>query len=158
MSFIEFPVQSPSLVFTDERVLGDLLDEAMLADRNFFEVAVRGNRRREEREGSRRRPGDRFLKSPPLDALIAAGKLPGKALLVYMAIRHRLDLTEKHRKFETTLPVGVMQDFRVDRRAKDRALASLRSAGLISIKRSPGHPARISLSDAWRVRRDDCSS
>jgi hypothetical protein len=129
----------------------DGMDELLWGDAAFRETVTRGNRVREGRFGSRRQPGEAFLKSPPLGALIAAGKLPGKALSVYVAIRYRVDLVEKHRKFETTLPAKVMQEFGVGRMAKDRALAALDAAGLITVRREHGHPPRISLAAAWRT-------
>ncbi len=160
VSCTESPLESPFFLDTTYPSRGytgspaepsvDGMDDLLWGDAEFRETVSRGNRAQKARAESWRRAGDRFLKSPPLDALIAAGKLPGKALLAYVAIRHRLDLTEKHRKFETTLPAKVTSAFGLTRRAKDQAVIDLAAAGLITVERKHGHPARISLSGAWR--------
>lgn len=86
---------------------------------------------------------ERFLRGPiPLSHIIAAGALPGRALLVLLAIRHRIDLAGKPR---VSLPAAVMRDFSFDRFAKSRALVELERIGLIQVHRVKGHPALVSL-------------
>jgi hypothetical protein len=94
------------------------------------------------RQARQRRAG-RFLKGPILmrDVAVAA-KLPGKALAVYLAIRHRIDLT---RSAAVTLPASLMRELGVSKDAKARAQRQLETAGLISVRREPGRSPMIEL-------------
>jgi hypothetical protein len=106
-----------------------------------------------ETEASRtpaRRLAERFLKGPiPLTPLAIAARLPGKALAVYLAIRYRRDLT---REPAVTLPSRLLAAFEVDKDCKARALRALEGAGLITVERSDGRAARITLLDEPSVR------
>lgn len=94
---------------------------------------------------SRSRPGARFLKGPvPLDTLAVAASLPGKALALYLILRHRCDLEARS---SVSLPSELLQAFGIDRDAKARALRALEGAGLIQVERASGRAARITLRD-----------
>lgn len=84
----------------------------------------------------------RFLKKTPLDPLQRAARLPGRALHVYLAIRHRCDLRREPR---VTLPAAYLQAFGIGKDAKRRALAELETAGLIHVERLAGRTARVTL-------------
>ena len=92
----------------------------------------------------RRRSIARFLKGPiKLDLLQRAGRLPGKALAVLLAVRHRADLQGA---LDVTLPTEFLVAWGVSRDAKRRALAALEEEGLIRIvDRQPGHSTRVTL-------------
>jgi hypothetical protein len=85
----------------------------------------------------------RFLKKTPLDPLQRAARLPGRALHVYLAIRHRCDL---RREQTVTLPAAYLQAFGIiGKDVKRRALAELETAGLIRVERLVGRTARVTL-------------
>ncbi len=84
----------------------------------------------------------RFLKKTPLDPLQRAARLPGRALHVYLAIRHRCDLRREQR---VTLPAAYLQAFGIGKDVKRRALAELETAGLIRVERLVGRTARVTL-------------
>ena len=88
----------------------------------------------------------RFLKGPiMLDLLQRAARLPGKALVVFLAIRHRADLRGSP---EVTLPTDYLAQWGVGQTAKIRALAALEGADLIRIvDRRPGHSSVVKLVD-----------
>ena len=84
-----------------------------------------------------------FLKGPiPLRPIAIAARLPGKALAVYLILRHRRDLTGEP---TTTLPARLLRDFGVDRHSKARALRALEGAGLVMVERTDGCTARVSV-------------
>ncbi len=84
----------------------------------------------------------RFLKKTPLGPLQRAARLPGRALHVYLAIRHRCDL---RREQMVTLPAAYLQAFGISKDVKRRALAELETAGLIRVERFAGRTARVTL-------------
>jgi hypothetical protein len=91
----------------------------------------------------RRKRQSRFLKGPiSLAALQSAAVLPGKALAVYLCIRHRCDMTGRS---TITLPASLLADFGIRRDTKARALRDLETAGLIDVARAPGRSAGITL-------------
>ena len=90
----------------------------------------------------RQRINGRFLKKAPLPLLQEAARLPGRALALYLAIRHRSDLK---RGQAVTLPAAYLKDWGIDRHAKDRALVALEYADLISVERRQGHPVRVTV-------------
>lgn len=104
----------------------------------------------ETRWSSRRATmGGRFLKGPIAMADIAvAAKLPGRALAVYLAARHRADLT---RCTAVTLPRSLLADLGVDKSAKARALRHLEEAGLVTVARTVGRSARVTVSMMMNV-------
>ncbi|QGY03622.1 hypothetical protein MMSR116_18300 [Methylobacterium mesophilicum SR1.6/6] len=96
-----------------------------------------------EAYANKTKPKARFLKGPiPLESLAVASRLPGKALAVYIALRHRCDLEGKN---TVSLPAALLRSFGVDRDSKARALRVLENAGLIQVERTPGRAARITL-------------
>ncbi len=84
----------------------------------------------------------RFLKKTPLDPLQRAARIPGRALHVYLAIRHRCDL---RREQTITLPAAYIQTFGIGKDVKRRALAELETAGLIRVESHLGRTARVTL-------------
>ncbi len=93
-------------------------------------------------QGRDSRIAGRYLKKTPLDPLQRAARLPGRALHVYLAIRHRCDL---RREKTVTLPANYLQTFGIGRDVKRRALAELETAGLIRVERLVGRTARVTL-------------
>ena len=93
-------------------------------------------------QAGRKRIAGRFLKKTPLDPLQRAAQLPGRALHLYLAIRHRCDL---RRAKTTTLPSAYLRTWSLDKYAKRRALAELEGAGLIAVDRRPGRTAVVTL-------------
>lgn len=88
-----------------------------------------------------RRP--RFLKGPiPLDEIAAAARLPGSALAVLLAIRHRRDLTGHD---WVTLPTALLDQLGIGKDAKSRGLRHLSDAGLIEVEQRIGTTARVRL-------------
>ena len=74
---------------------------------------------------------EHFLKGPiPLAGLAEAGKLPGRALHVGMAIWYRYGL---EKSLTVSVSSKVLAEFGVDRFAKRRALDALAEAKLISV-------------------------
>ncbi len=94
----------------------------------------------------RRKQASRFLKGPiPLVLLLKASCFPGKALGLYLAIRHRADL---QRCEEVTLPTAYLAKWGINKDAKRRGIAALEQANLIQIvDRRPGHSTRVAIRD-----------
>jgi DNA-binding MarR family transcriptional regulator len=94
------------------------------------------------RQAWQRRAG-RFLKGPILMRDIAvAAKLPGKALAVLIAARHRIDMT---RSAAVRLPARLMFELGVSKDAKARALRQLETAGLVTVERKQGRSPVITI-------------
>jgi hypothetical protein len=83
-----------------------------------------------------------YLKSQPLDPLQAAARVGGSSLAVFIAARHRADVTGAA---TVTLSSDFLARFGVDKHAKGRALAGLEDAGLITVERASGRSPRITL-------------
>ncbi len=101
--------------------------------------------RRVETQWSRRgqqRAHARFLKAVPLPLLQKAARLPGRALALYLAIRHRSDL---RRGQAVTLPAAYLRDWGISRYAQDRALVILETADLVDVERRSGRPALVTV-------------
>ena len=97
---------------------------------------------------TRSHPTARFLKGPvSLVFLAVAARLPGKALAVYLATRHRCDLEGRS---TVTLSAALLQKFGVGRDAKARALRALEDASLVRVERTHGRAARITLRETDR--------
>ena len=92
----------------------------------------------------RSRRTSRFLKGPiSLVSLQTAASLPGKALALYLAIRHRADL---RRCPEVTLPTDYLAAWGILKDAKHRAMATLVDAGLVkTADRQPGQTTKVTL-------------
>jgi hypothetical protein len=85
----------------------------------------------------------RFLKGPILlQDIGVAAKLPGQALALYLAIRHRSDLT---RSAEVSIPASLLGLLGICKDSKSRGLKCLSSAGLIVVRQQRGRSARIAL-------------
>jgi hypothetical protein len=94
----------------------------------------------------RHKPGDKFLKGPvPLAWLCSAGRLPGKALHIGVALWFLAGMKNTRSVWLTST---VLQLFGVDRNAKRRALVWLEEAGLIIVERHPGRNPLVTLLDA----------
>ena len=93
----------------------------------------------------------RFLKGPiNLDLLQRAARLPGKALIVLLALRHRADLRGSP---EVTLPTDYLAQWGVGQTAKVRALGALEGAGLIRIvDRRPGRSTVVASIDTAEIQ------
>ncbi len=91
----------------------------------------------------RNRFQSRFLKGPVLlKPLQAAARLPGRALHLYLAIRHRCDL---RRSRTVTLPSAYLRSWGLDKHAKSRALVGLELARLITVDRRRGRTVVVTL-------------
>ena len=95
-------------------------------------------RRRERRVESRR---SQFLAGPiPLSWLIAAGRLPGKALQVGLAIWYRRKVG---REPDIVVTPTLLERFGVSRRSGYRALRNLQRAKLIAVERRRGRSPSV---------------
>jgi hypothetical protein len=91
----------------------------------------------------RKQARGRFLKGPvPLSELVPIGKMPGKALLVWLLIRHRTDL---NRGEWATLPRRILQEWGISKNARADALRRLEQAGVIKIDRPKGYMLKVQL-------------
>lgn len=91
----------------------------------------------------KRRSGGKFVKGPlPLSWLIAAGKLPGKALVVGVGLWYLSGLTGT----KVVKPTGSLwQSMCISRQAAYRSIAALERQGLVEVKRRPGCAPVITL-------------
>jgi len=88
-------------------------------------------------------PDHRFLKGPVAwHWLTRAGALKSRALQVGVAL---LFMAGIHRASEVPLPLKQLAEMGVDRHAAYRGLKQLESAGLVSVRRVPGHKTRVLL-------------
>ncbi len=101
------------------------------------EVKTRWSRAKDQRISGR------FLKKSALGPLQRAARLPGRALHLYLAIRHRCDL---RREQTVTLPSPYLKSWGVGKDAKQRGLTELEQAGLIVVERRTGRPSVVTLS------------
>jgi hypothetical protein len=85
----------------------------------------------------------RFLRGPvPLDWLLQAANLPGRALHVGVALWH-LDGFRQTRTVQ--LKPSVIREFGMDRHASYRALIELETAGLVSVIHKRGAAPMVTL-------------
>ena len=94
--------------------------------------------------GLRRKPlKGKFLKGPLLlDELLPVARMPGKALAVWLLIRHRTDV---NRGDWSTLPRRVLREWGIGKDARADALRRLEQAGLIKIERPKGYMLKVKL-------------
>ena len=102
-----------------------------------IEIETRWSRAKSQRISGR------FLKKTALVPLQQAARLPGRALHVYLAIRHRCDL---RREQTITLPGPYLKSWGIGKDAKQRGLSELEGAGLILVERRTGRPSIVTLS------------
>ena len=96
-----------------------------------------------EKRPPRHGPGEKFLKGPiPWQWLVRAGLLPGKALVVGLAIWR-----EAGCRNERTVPLNL-SNLSIPRRTAQRALQELADAGLVSVEHRDGRPTLVTLNDA----------
>ena len=113
--------------------------ESLLLPRQIQEIEAETafSRRRRERHNGR------FVRGPlPLNQVMAAARLPGKALAVWLAVHHRTALTGKQM---VTLPESLLAGFGIGKDAKARALQQLEQAGLVRVERESGRTTRVGL-------------
>jgi DNA-binding transcriptional ArsR family regulator len=89
-----------------------------------------------------RRTG-RFLKGPiPWSQIATAARLGGAALPLLLLVHHQIAVGAGP---AVTLPLRLLAELGIDRRAKSRGLHALERAGLVRVARERGRPARVSL-------------
>jgi hypothetical protein len=95
----------------------------------------------------------RFIKGPiPVDWLIAAGSLPGKAFLVGVMLWYRAGVTKSS---EVWCPMGLLtRQFGLSRFSIYRALQALSRHGLISLNQHPGRCAVCQLVPTGKAETD----
>lgn len=88
-------------------------------------------------------PVGKFLKGPvQLSWLIAAGKLPGKALVVGMGLWYMAGLTGS----KSVKATGALwKTLSISRQAAYRAVTVLESHGLIKVQRQPGRASVVTI-------------
>jgi hypothetical protein len=91
----------------------------------------------------RHRQGERFLKGPiPWPWLELAGRLPGKALHVALALWQQAGLAKRRKvRFGLTR----LQPMGIGLQAARRGLRNLERAGLVTIRRNPGRTLEVTL-------------
>jgi hypothetical protein len=94
-----------------------------------------------------------FFKGAYMDELRAIGQLRGRALQVWIEVRHQTDLKGEE---WVTVPVHVLDEGDMDRFAYNRALYVLEENGYAEVERSPGQSPRVRL--VPYVRAVECSS
>ena len=86
---------------------------------------------------------EKFIKGPlVLAELLPVAWMPGKALALWLLIRHRSDL---NRGDWFTLPVTLLKEWRISEDARTDALRRLEQAGLIQIERPKGFMLKVKL-------------
>lgn len=91
----------------------------------------------------RHRPGDKFLKGPiPMDWLMAAANLPGRALHVGISTWFLAGIKKSNRVILTR---SLLESLGVSRHAAYRALAHLERAQLIQVNRGRGRNPAVTL-------------
>jgi len=107
----------------------------------FAEVAYQWDRQSQRFQPAQRRA--KFLKGPvPWPWLVAAAKLPGKALAVGLALWRLSGATKSATVRLSNAEVAVLG---VDRSAKSRALKWLEEAGLVRIEQKPGRIPSVTI-------------
>ena len=86
----------------------------------------------------------RFVKGPiPLDCVVRAAQLPGKALCLLLLIYYRTGASGTE---WVTIPRRLLNEAGINREAKRRALRQLKAAGMIHIKQTHGYQSQMRLS------------
>jgi len=123
------------------------VDEYRYTHAGAHQGAPRTAARTDERPVPRHRNGESFLKGPiPLNWLIAAGRLPGKATQVAIILWHMVGWLRKN---ELVFPTGrCARTFGIDRNTAARGLRALEAAGLVQVERGKCKSPRVVLLDA----------
>src|SRR5262249_50967914 len=96
----------------------------------------------------RHRTGEKFLMGPiPLDWLLRAARLPGRALHVGLGLWHQAGLVGNS---QVALSMKLMRSMGVGRCAVYRALHALENAGLVAVARYRGRKPQVTILDAPR--------
>ena len=94
-------------------------------------------------KASRQRRDQRFLKGPISIGLLGQlARLKGNCLTLYIAAKHRADLTEFA---VVTIPAHTREQFGLSRKSFASALIRLEQAGFIKVARAAGRSPRIEL-------------
>jgi hypothetical protein len=92
------------------------------------------------------RPGEHFLKGPiPWPWILAAGRLPGKALQVGLLLWREAGCAN-HRTVRLNLRQGAALGMHRD--TTRRALQALRRAGLVTVNLVPGARLEVTINEA----------
>jgi hypothetical protein len=84
-----------------------------------------------------------FLKGPLLlSELVPVAQMPGKALALWLLIRHRAAVNRDH---PCTLPPRILAEWGIGKDAKIAALRRLEQGGLISVERPKGYMVKVKL-------------
>jgi len=102
--------------------------------------------------GLRKRPlRQSFLKGPLLlDELLPIVRMPGKALAIWLLIKHRTDLNSGK---WATLPQRLLKEWGIGKNARADALRRLEQAGLIRVERPKGYMLKVKLAPRRRRSR-----
>jgi len=84
----------------------------------------------------------RFLASIPLDWVVRAARLPGKALQVALAIHHQSKLEKRN---PVALGNALLKAMDVSRDSKRRALDALEEEGLVVVERGGGRKPHVKI-------------
>ena len=91
----------------------------------------------------KRSPDEKFLKGPiPLGELAPVVRLPGKALALWLLVRHRVDVTGDE---WVTISQNALAEFGVSKRQKIEGLRRLERAGLVEVARPKGLMLKVKL-------------
>ncbi len=95
-----------------------------------------------EAKRRRRKPTGEYLKAVPWSWIVAAGKLPGRALVVALIVYHQATMS---RTGTAVLRAACWHEFAISRKVVRQALCELERAGLIAVDRQPGKLLRATV-------------
>jgi hypothetical protein len=97
----------------------------------------------------RHRTGEKFLMGPiPLEWLLQAAHLPGRALHVGLGLWHQAGLVGNS---QVALSMKLMRSMGAERCAVYRALQALENAELVAVVRQRGRQPQVTILDAPRL-------
>ena len=112
-------------------------------DLNAHQISTRQNHVPATRRDPSARNNNRFLKGPiPLNWLIKAAPLNGKALEIGVVIWHLKGLKRKN---TVKLNGKLLREFKISRSTLYRGLDQMEKAGLISIQRQIGRSPMVTI-------------
>jgi hypothetical protein len=119
------------------------LEEDSLTDEEAQAVYDRASQaRRKIRSRSRSKTKGAFIFGGPWEQFCLAARLPGKALIVWLLVRHQVRLRGT---LTISLPASLLQGAGIGRATLLRALKALERTGLVSVTRNKGRSVRITL-------------